>query len=457
VTTFLPRSCGSLRSPWLIVALGGAAGCAVEPVDDGVAAADVRSHDDASHGDVGSVFTAGPLDPGNPFGQPLGTNGRACVTCHQQAEGFGITPAGIQARFDASAGLDPIFRTNDGAVSPEADVSTVAARRVAYDLLLSKGLIRVGLPIPAGAEFTLTAVDDPYGFASASELSLFRRPLPSTNVRFLSAVMWDGREPSLAHQSIAATLGHAQATTTVQAQMDRIVQFETGVYTAQTEDPVAGKLDGAGGLGGPAHLKDQPFFLGINDPVGMNPTGAPFDPDAFTLFDDYAPPSKPRNKPSDLRRYAIYRGQQIFNRRPITITGVGGLNDRLGVPVLTGTCTTCHDTPNVGDHSVPFPLNLGISDEARRGAGMPLYTLTNLADGQVVQTTDPGRALISGKWADIGKFKGPILRGLSARPPYFHNGMAASLDEVVAFYNTRFALGLSAQETSDLVAFLQAL
>ena len=53
--------------------------------------------------------------------------------------------------------------------------------------------LRVGIGIPAGAEFTLVDVDDPYGYASASELSLFRRPLPSTNLAFLTGVMWDGR------------------------------------------------------------------------------------------------------------------------------------------------------------------------------------------------------------------------------------------------------------------------
>jgi cytochrome c peroxidase len=74
-----------------------------------------------------------------------------------------------------------------------------------------------------------------------------------------------------------------------------------------------------------------------------------------------------------------------------------------------------------------------------------------------VQTTDPGRALVSGKFADVGKFKGPILRGLAARAPYFHNGSAQSLDDVVTFYNSRFNIGLTAREQSDLVAFLKAL
>ncbi len=97
---------------------------------------------------------------------------------------------------------------------------------------------------------------------------------------------------------------------------------------------------------------------------------------------------------------------------------------------------------------------------------MPLYTFTcNAAGvaagactaGQTVQSTDPGRALITGNWSDIGRFKGPTLRGIAARAPYFHNGSAADLGAVVDFYDTRFGIGFSSQERSDLIAFLASL
>ena len=65
--------------------------------------------------------------------------------------------------------------------------------------------------------------------------------------------------------------------------------------------------------------------------------------------------------------------------------------------------------------------------------------------------------MVTGKWADIGKFKGPIPRGLAARAPYFHNGFAATFDEVIDFYESRFNIGFTAQERSDLIAFLEAL
>jgi cytochrome c peroxidase len=422
-------------------------------------------------GAADTVSSTGSIDTKNPFFQSLGTNGRACASCHQQGEGWSITPAGVQARFDASDGLDPIFRTNDGSNRPDADISTTDKRAAAFSMLRSRGVIRVGLPIPPGAEFTLDAVDDPYGYANAGDLSLFRRPLPSTNLRFLSTLMWDGRESKLdtpgdAHtfnlgagllqQSNDATRGHAQATSTDTSQMASIVAFETALSTAQISDSISGPLDSET-AGGPVAIAGQTFFIGINDPLGENPNKTAFDPRAFTLFDAWAPPATEKNDPKRQRQYAINRGQEIFNTRPIAITGVRGLNDVLGAPTIAGTCTTCHDTPNIGNHSISIALDLGLTDEGRRTSDMPLYTLRNTSTGELVRTTDPGRALITGKWADIGKFKGAILRALSARPPYFHNGSAATLADVVAFYNGRFGMNLSLQETSDLVAFLSAL
>jgi cytochrome c peroxidase len=146
----------------------------------------------------------------------------------------------------------------------------------------------------------------------------------------------------------------------------------------------------------------------------------------------------------------------VFNTVPIRITGVAGLNDELATPLIMGTCTTCHNTPNVGNHSVPAPLNIGVSD-VERNPDLPVYTLRNSTTGEIVRTTDPGRGLITGKWKDIGRFKGPILRGLAARAPYFHNGLASNLKEVVAFYDRRFHITLNATQKEDLVAFLRAL
>ena len=103
------------------------------------------------------------------------------------------------------------------------------------------------------------------------------------------------------------------------------------------------------------------------------------------------------------------------------------------------------------------PLDSGLTAANVRTADLPLYTLRHLHTGEFTQTTDPGRAMVTGKWKDIGRFKGPILRGLAARAPYFHNGFAMTLIDVVNFYDQRFNMDLTAAEKADLVAFLQAL
>jgi cytochrome c peroxidase len=193
------------------------------------------------------------------------------------------------------------------------------------------------------------------------------------------------------------------------------------------------------------------FFIGINDPLGKNPTGTPFDPNIFDLFQAWS------SLPSNSARASVARGETLFNTTQINITGVAGLNDVLQTKSISGFCGTCHDTPNVGNHSVKAPLNIGIADKnppALDVSDLPLFKLS--CPGQAV-VTDPGRALISGKCADVGKFKGPILRGLAARAPYFHNGSAATLMDVVNFYDQRFKIGFTQQQKQDLVNFLNTL
>jgi cytochrome c peroxidase len=410
----------------------------------------------------------GRLDLDNPFFRDLGTNGRSCVTCHQPENAWSITPANVVERFVRSRGHDPIFRSNDGS---NCEGTTSLSPR-AYSLLLTRGLIRIGLDVPAGAEFVIENADDPYHCgAPLTQASMYRRPLPSTNLKFLSAVMWDGRESSpartiredLMHQSNAATVGHAQAALELTPQeRGQIVDFELGLFSAQSRDDDAGNLNAQGATGGPVALFNQPFFIGVNDPVGLNPAATPFTPNVFTLFNAWNGPLAAHDSELTRARRSIARGQQIFNTKTFTISGVAGLNGQMFSNGVTppasfaGTCTICHDTPNAGDHSVKAPLNIGLTEPAV-ARYLPVYTLRNLTSGATIKTTDPGRAMITGKWADVGKFKGPILRALAARAPYFHNGSAATLEEAVQFYDDRFQIGLTIQEKRDLAAFLRSL
>ncbi len=448
-------------------------------------------------GYLGTFSTTGSIEPQNPFLQSLGTNGRTCKTCHMPNDAWSVTPQDIQERFLATNGTDPIFRPVDGSVCPNAPgVNNLPPSHTAYSLLLSKGLIRISIAIPSNAQFTVKVISDPYGCAITTDstgqeyLSMYRRPLPATNLGFLSTVMFDGREtidplnnPStyqsnltfdLEHQAMDAALTHAQAVASPpQEQLQQIVSFETSTYTAQQFDFAAGDLGAAGASGGPTLLSMTPYYPGINDPLGGNPTGAAFNPDAFSIFTPWQ--NLMTRDERSLARESIARGEVLFNTAPVTIQDVKGLNDTLGITTIMGTCTTCHDTPNVGDHSLPLPLDIGISDVPANSSDpvapalaelnpprTPVFQLTcttqlGAPSNLVVETTDPGRAMITGHCADIGKFKGPVLRGLAGRAPYFQNGSADSLDQVVRFYNQRFSMGLTESDMADLAAFLRTL
>jgi len=416
------------------------------------------------------------IDLTGPFFKALGSNGRSCFSCHRPGQGWTISPDELKLRFLLTNGLDPIFRPVDGSnCDSNIDTSSMQGRRQAYSLLLNRGLIRIALALPASAQFEVLSVSNPYGCNSTATLSMYRRPLPTTNLRYLSAVMWDGRESApqtgtqkityatnpvdleadLAHQAVSATNTHAQAATPLTAeQQQEIVAFEMQMATAQAYDWRAGALNRGGANGGPMFLGKSTmpsFFVGINDPLGGNPAGTPFTPIIFDVYDAWAGPGD--------AHASILRGQTLFNSKAINITNVGGLNDDLNLATIPGTCGTCHDTPNAGNHSLPVPLNIGVADPSSSldVSYLPVFTLQNKTTLQTLTTTDPGRALITGLWKDIGKFKGPVLRGLASRPPYFHNGSAQSLGDVLDFYNTRFNIGFTAQEKADLIAFLNTL
>lgn len=458
------------RAAVLLALLSLAAGA---PVPQWQSAAD-------GNGRMAVAFPAGPLDSAAlAFFQPLGSNGRSCATCHIPAAGYSLTPAAALARFTATQGRAPLFRPVDGAVRPSADVSTLSARQSAYALLLGKGLIRIAekLPAPPTLQFAVSAVADPYscitssqfgltsygpGITTAGTASVYRRPLPTVNLGFLSSITDDGREPTLASQASNAVLIHEQAAAApTPAQLSQITTFENGLFAAQAASSAAGNLGGFGATGGPQPLITQSFYPGINDSFGSDPGGLAFDTNVMTPFAVWGQAAQAATVGPN--RASIGRGETLFNERAFTVSGVAGFNDVLGQPAVLATCATCHDTPNVGTHSLPRMMDIGVSAVAPVGldvSGLPQYTLDCVAGPLAAQrfaVTDPGQALVTGQCADIGKIKVPALRNLSARAPYFHNGGAAGIGDVIKFYMTRFAINFTVQEESDILAFLSAL
>jgi len=307
-------------------------------------------------------------------------------------------------------------------------------------------------------------------------LSVYRRPRMSANLDFVAAfatppgappngpaIMWDTREPTLASQARSATLGHAQAQKApTSQQVAEMVAFENGFFSVQSFDTVARDLAASGAQGGAVALAAAPAG-----------TGGPPSNVAFTEYSTWAGAA---GSQAQLQRAAIARGQDLFNTRQFIISNVAGLND---IPLgnappsnaVAGTCSTCHNQAHGGNNLfgkvATVDIGIGGGSSAHNGPmpspDLPVFELTCKAgfttpfNGGTVYTNDPGLALANGKCADIGRFAVPQMRALSSRAPYFSDGSAKSLEDVVWFYNQRFDIKLSPGEVQDLVSFLNAL
>jgi mono/diheme cytochrome c family protein len=234
---------------------------------------------------------------------------------------------------------------------------------------------------------------------------------------------------------------------------------------------ISGPLTEEGALGGATALFDQQYYPGINDAKGNDHTIAPFNPSSMTLFAAWSNlpgGTTPISVSLETAQAAVAAGENIFNTAVLT-TGGGGVTH----------CATCHDTPNIGNRSLSAFLDIGTAhstlpsteSNAQISAALaelsmpdlPVYLISGCPDttdpSQIAAfyTTDPGRALITGQCSDLYRTKVPVLRGPATRAPYFHNGAAANLSQVVSFYNQRFQIGLTPEQMSQLVAFLSAL
>ncbi|MEO8307996.1 MAG: hypothetical protein ABI616_08140 [Pseudomonadota bacterium] len=467
-----------------------------------------------SLGSLRVLLSGAPLETkGHPFFEPLGENGRACVTCHQPAYAMSFTAESARQRWTASQGRDPLFAATDGSNCPNLPQQEEAS----HSLLLQRGLVRIALPWPPrdadgkaiDPEFTIEVVRDPtgcntnavYGLTSPQpRISVYRRPRPLANTKFTTHenfgvlpfigknglpasrdpdtgrpsvmnLMADARFPSLRVQAQDAAATHLQKSTPLtRAQLDAIFDFESRVYVAQASDARAGSLvepDGPSGLGPQALEKGEAGVLGNNTTRWVIPMENKWK--TLPRGTDVAENARNAARESIQRGHDVYMFRTFWIRDSMHLNTVG-----LGNPTKR-TCATCHgmhltgmDTANgwmdIGTTNKPWASEVPLNPWNATHEGMPLFKVTckdrvppHPFLGRVIYTQDPGRALISGRCNDVGTIVIQQLRGLAARAPYFSNGSAATLREVVDFYDRRYNIGYSEQEKQDLVNFMGAL
>ncbi len=448
------------------------------------------------HGVLRTVITGGPVETaGHPFFEPIGTNGRACVSCHQPADAMSISAQTIRERWRTTNGTDPIFAAIDGSNCPILPQGEEAS----HSLLLTRGLFRIERAWPVTQfngravtpDFTIEVVRDPNGCNSGAygpaqgRISVYRRPRPLANLKYLLAVgfaydpkqgltlprdpddgsfqsgnlMADNRAGNLRLQMEDAAASHLQLMGRLTpAQIERLRGFELSIYTAQQASNVGGMLDSLGATGGPATLRDsQAGALGsIGVPVFSE----------FGAWERIPADEAARLSPEALAwRQSVARGARVFREKMFLITDSAGINSRVGFgnPVRNS-CVFCHNMTRMGNDVAPGQVDLGTTTLpfADPAEDFPLFRITCTGRphphyGRVILTYDPGFALTSGRCEDVGKITLQSMRGLSARAPYFSNGSAQSLRDVVDYYDRRYNIGYTEQEKIDLTNMMSAL
>ena len=445
-----------------------------------------------ANGSLRLVLDTGALDTkDHPFFTAIGPNGRACVTCHQPADAMSLSAASAARQWERRGAADPLFAASDGSNCP----SLAQGERSSHSLLIDHGLIRIDRPWPPKGvtpDFRIEVVRDPstcnldakHGL-KAGHVSVFRRPRPIANFKYIEAMgfaydpkaglplpvdpetgkpvsgnlMADARVPSLSAQMRDAAGTHLAFAKNLDAgDVQRILAFERSVYVAQQVDATGGTLDAEGAKGGPAILRDSlPGRLGSQ--------GTP----VWSEFEAWekAPAAERARWPAEVRAFrdSVARGARVFRERTFLITDSAGINSPVGFgnPVRNS-CVFCHNMSYMGMDVAPGQVDLGTTNQpfADPMPHLPLLRVTCLKQphphyGRTILTSDPGYALTTGSCADVGRITLQSMRGLSARAPYFSNGLARDIRGIVDYYDRRYAIGFTDQEKTDLVNLMRAL
>ncbi len=208
-----------------------------------------------------------------------------------------------------------------------------------------------------------------------------------------------------------------------------------------------------------------PYYGPVTDPNG-SPAPVPL---LFRLDEDdrYARGFRAAFGSSEINRERIIEslhayvlslrtGRSAFDRYQVGDPEALTASARRGLALFAGKadCASCH-TMDRGAFTDGKMHNTGVTFRAAT------LQFTGLA-------LDGGAGEIDFVANDLGKFKTPSLRDVARRAPYMHDGSFATLEDVVGYYRDGGTpnrnldphikkLDLTAQESSDLVAFLRSL
>ena len=346
----------------------------------------------------------------------FGGNRRTCATCHA-GNTLTLSPEDVQKRFKKNP--DDVLFIHDGS----DDGLGGGTARIQKDATI---LIRIPLPDNVSIQ------------GSTDRFVVLRRGIPTLqNTPALDPMlMLDGRQPSLQEQAAGAIHDHAQAARPPDSDLDAVAEFQktNAFYSSPDMRRFA--------LGGPA--------------PGMPAGNTDSEKRGRRFFEDVPPDPAQGFKPGLCAH--CHSGPLLNQTNQFAKDFIGIPTIPAGLRFISVGVSEFDDLGN--------PKRTFIFDK-----GLPWET-------SIVDTPDPGRALITGNsgvkhlfesgftdpveiLANQNAFKISQLRGIRNTAPYFHDNSAKTLEAVAAHYAKFFfavaGITLTDQDQKDIVAFMKLL
>lgn len=317
-----------------------------------------------------------------------GGNGRSCATCHDPRDGFSLSPATVEARWqrlqrarrDDPGASDPLFRSID------ADDG-----RDDFTLLRTRALVKVRVALPARVRLN--------GDRAAKLVTVSRAVPPLNMLKHTAPYHQDRSAATLEAQALGAVNQHMQpASPPSQEFLESVAEFQRHLFSSGTARALSAAID----AGAPLPDADPPL-------TELERRGK-------AKFDDHC--GRCHGGPAQVRN----------------------LEDRI-FPPFDGSKNPV--SLNVGI-SNPTPAGFPASPIVGHGADLPTQRFdVDLPDGRtiVLESSDPGTVLTEASALEMvagnqvfNRFDVPQLRGINRTAPYFHDHRAKTLEDVVRHY-----------------------
>jgi cytochrome c peroxidase len=356
---------------------------AIEAEESGGGAGLGRSHDATRKLRIGAA---------NFFRPFPGGNGRSCATCHNPRDGFSLSPATVEARWqrlqrarrhDPDA-TDPLFRSIDADDGKED-----------FTLLRTRALVKVRVPLPSRVRMT----DDP----TATHATVSRAVTPLNMLKHTAPYQQDRSAATLEMQALAAVNQHLEPETPPTTEfVESVAEFQRHIFSSAKVRKLSGAID----AGRPLPDLDPPL-------TALERKGK-------AKFDDFC--GRCHGGPAQVRNLE----NRIF-------PPFDGSTNPLSLNVVV---------------SNPPPKGFPPSIIQRPGVDLPTERFTiDLPDGTslVLESSDPGSVLTDAHALEtvggnqvFNRFDIPQLRGINQTAPYFHDHRAKTLEDVVTHYQSFF-------------------